>query len=207
MRSIDLPSSFIEKNFQEVIVTQQPSKQPKSLLPTIDTEKVPEPLPKEKILERTLSKSSIDNNPIFMIYTKCESVENLNKVRKSLWRVPVADRMKTIWWIYTWPIKFILTITVPNPKTYRRAYPLTFFMCILWIGINAYMIVWMMTVVGNVTILLFDLYICNLIEFIFYSFICRLYIQNSRCCHGFDLFSGRWLHAGGYIKCNSDSKR
>lgn len=152
MRSIDLPSSFIEKNFQEVIVTQQPSKQPKSLLPTIDTEKMPEPMPKEKILERTLSKSSIDNNPIFMIYTKCESVENLNKVRKSLWRVPVADRMKTIWWIYTWPIKFILTITVPNPKTYRRAYPLTFFMCILWIGINAYMIVWMMTVVGNVCI-------------------------------------------------------
>lgn len=146
--SYDLPSSFIEKNFQEVIVTQQPSQQPKSLYPTMDTEKEPEPMPTESKLVRTLSKSSIDNNPIFMIYTKSESVENLNKVRKSLWRRPVAGPMKTIWWTYTWPIKFILTITVPNPKTYRRAYPLTFLMCIGWIGINAYMIVWMMTVVG-----------------------------------------------------------
>lgn len=146
MRRLDLPSSFIEKNFQEVIVTQQPSKQTPEL-PTIDSEKV---MAKEKILERTLSKSSIDNNPIFMIYTKCESVENLDKVRKSLWRFPVANRMKMIWWIYTWPIKCILTMTVPNPKTYRRAYPLTFVMCILWIGINAYMIVWMLTVVGTV---------------------------------------------------------
>lgn len=149
MRRIDLPSSFIEKNFQEVIVTQQPSKQTAEL-PTIDSEKVPKSMAKEKILERTVSKSSIDNNPIFMIYTKCESVENLNKVRKSLWRFPDANRMKMIWWIYTWPIKCILTMTVPNPKTYRRAYPLTFVMCILWIGINAYMIVWMLTVVGTV---------------------------------------------------------
>lgn len=85
-----------------------------------------------------------------MIYTSTETVESVNKVRKSLWRFPVADRFKTIWWIYTWPIKFILTITIPNPKTYRRLYPLSFLMCILWIGLNAYMIVWMITVIGIV---------------------------------------------------------
>lgn len=136
---VDLPSSFIEKNFREVIVSQQPCET-----------KCPE---KEKQanekLERTLSKSSIDNNPIFMIYTKSECVEDVNKVRKSLWRIPIASRLKTIWWIYTWPIKFILTITIPNPKTYRRLYPVTFLMCIIWIGLNAYMIVWMLTVIGT----------------------------------------------------------
>lgn len=83
-----------------------------------------------------------------MIYTKYDSNESVNKIRKSLWRVPVSNRLKSIWWTYTWPIKFILTITVPNPKTYRRLYPVTFLMCILWIGLNAYMVVWMLTVIG-----------------------------------------------------------
>lgn len=115
---------------------------------TEKSEKEKEANHKAEKLERTLSKSSIDNNPIFMIYTKCESVEDVNKVRKSLWRLPVSNRLKTIWWCYTWPIKCILTITIPNPKTYRRLYPLTFLMCIIWIGVNAYMIVWMLTVIG-----------------------------------------------------------
>lgn len=147
--SIDLPSSFIEKNFtqqqqqqqDDVIVVTSPQPCEKSKEAILNEKK-------EK-LERTLSKSSIDNKPIFMIYTKCESVEDVNKVRKSLWRIPISNRMKTIWWIYTWPIKCILTITIPNPKTYRRLYPLSFIMCILWIGLNAYMIVWMLTVVGK----------------------------------------------------------
>lgn len=141
---VDLPSSFIEKNFGEVIVQQQ-HQQPCEMKPNA---KEKEAIRKIEKLERTLSKSSIDNNPIFMIYTKCESVDNVKKVRKSLWRIPIANRLKTIWWIYTWPIKCILTITIPNPKTFRRLYPLTFLMCILWIGLNAYMIVWMLTVIG-----------------------------------------------------------
>lgn len=71
------------------------------------------------------------------------------KKRKSLWIMPSGDRTRLIWWIYTWPIKLLLTISIPNPKTYRRLYPLTFFMCIIWIGLNAYMIVWMITVMGE----------------------------------------------------------
>lgn len=149
--SIDLPSSFVEKNF-----TQQQQKQQQQENVIVITSPQPCEKSKETILnekkeklERTLSKSSIDNKPIFMIYTKSESVEDVNKVRKSLWRIPISNRLKTIWWIYTWPIKCILTITIPNPKTYRRLYPLSFIMCILWIGLNAYMIVWMLTVVGK----------------------------------------------------------
>lgn len=135
----------MEKNFRNVIVvSQQPCETKMFEKINNDTEK------KKEKLERTLSKSSINNNPIFMIYTKCENIETLNKVRKSLWRIPIANRFKTIWWIYTWPIKCILTITIPNPKTYRRLYPLSFLMCICWIGLNAYMIVWMLTVIGMI---------------------------------------------------------
>lgn len=136
----------MEKNFREMIVVSQ--RETPCETKTGDKSNMKTTQKREK-LERTLSKSSIDDSPIFMIYTKRESVKCLNKVRKSLWHVPLANRLKTIWWIYTWPIKFILTITIPNPKTYRRLYPLTFVMCIMWIGLNAYMIVWMLTVIGK----------------------------------------------------------
>lgn len=86
-----------------------------------------------------------------MIYSQEKEIdeETGRKVRKSLWRIPCVDRLKTAWWFYTWPIKLILTCTIPNPKTYRKLYPLTFLMCIIWIGLNAYMIVWMITIVGK----------------------------------------------------------
>lgn len=136
--STELPSSFIEKNFQQVIVSQ----------PTTNGTKK-EVKNKRDLLERTLSKSSINNGSIFLIYTREESVIDGNEVRKSLWNLPIGNRLKTIWWAYTWLIKFMLTMTIPNPKTYRRLYPLTFLMCIIWIGLNAYMVVWMVTVIGT----------------------------------------------------------
>lgn len=70
------------------------------------------------------------------------------KVRKSLWTMPNHSGVKQFWYFYTWPIKFILTITVPSPKTYRKLYPLTFILCIIWIGLNSYMIFWMIAIVG-----------------------------------------------------------
>lgn len=136
--STELPSSFIEKNFQQVIVSQ----------PTTNGTKK-EVKNKRDLLERTLSKSSINNGSIFLIYTREESVIDGNEVRKSLWNLPIGNRLKTIWWAYTWLIKFMLTMTIPNPTTYRRLYPLTFLMCIIWIGLNAYMVVWMVTVIGT----------------------------------------------------------
>lgn len=71
------------------------------------------------------------------------------KKRKSLWRVPEGHLARSIWWYYTWPIKCILTMAIPNPKTWRRLYPLTFLMCVVFIGINSYMIVWMITIMGK----------------------------------------------------------
>lgn len=71
-----------------------------------------------------------------------------SKQRKSLWRVPEGPIQRKIWWGYTWPIKFVLTLLIPHPKTYRRLYPVTFLMCIVCIGLNSYLAVWMLTVIG-----------------------------------------------------------
>lgn len=156
---VGLPSSFIEKNFHHVIINQ------------------PKPIVDEKLekkrkmeLERTLSKSSIDNSPIFMIYTRDDDDSDGNKIRKSLWHLPPTRTVpKTLWWFYTWPIKFVLTMTIPNPKTYRRLYPLTFLLCIIWIGSNAYLVVWMVTVIGKTATRLF-FFVCAFCNF--RSFLC-----------------------------------
>lgn len=75
--------------------------------------------------------------------------EEIIKLRKSLWTLPKGKWLKRLWWFYTWPIKFILTLTIPNPKTYKKLYPLTFALCVVWIGANSYLIVWMMTTIGE----------------------------------------------------------
>lgn len=67
---------------------------------------------------------------------------------KSLWRISRDSKFKTFWWFYTWPIRFLLTFTVPNPKRMRSWYPLTFILCILYIGLNSFMIYWMVAIIG-----------------------------------------------------------
>lgn len=71
------------------------------------------------------------------------------KERKSLWQRPCdKSKLQTFWYFYTWPIKFMLTISIPSPKTYPKLFPITFFMCIIWIGANSYLVVWMIVRIG-----------------------------------------------------------
>lgn len=69
--------------------------------------------------------------------------------KKSLWSIPQRSKLGTFWWFYIWPAKFLLTMTIPNPKTFPRLYPVTFIMCIIWIGLNSYLIVWMVVRIGE----------------------------------------------------------
>lgn len=164
---IELPSSFIEKNLRNTVVMVQPDK-----LPDVAA---------SKGSPGNMAKSSINNAPIFMIYSNApKSEETEKKVRKSLWRVPMASRLKTVWWAYTWPIKFILTMTIPNPKTYRKLYPLTFIMCVIWIGVNAYMIVWMISIIGE----RLSAFSGTFSVAIHPSFILRLHVFRSGCRNG-----------------------
>ncbi|KAG4065953.1 hypothetical protein HA402_006671 [Bradysia odoriphaga] len=122
------------------------------------------PLPSPNELNDTPSRYDMNNNtsnqekPIYYINgeSSCQSINaadhstdvDSEKLGKSLWIFPNGTWQRKFWWTYTWPIKFILTITIPSPKTYKKLYPLSFVLCIVWIGINSYLIVWMMTVVG-----------------------------------------------------------
>ncbi|XP_044014574.1 sodium/potassium/calcium exchanger 3-like isoform X2 [Aphidius gifuensis] len=65
--------------------------------------------------------------------------------------LPPNDLLKILKFILTWPIRFVLFITIPDTR-YKRLrfwYPITFIMCITWIALSSYLASWMTTIVGD----------------------------------------------------------
>lgn len=112
-----------------------------------------------------LNKEDINGSGIFVVNTPVNAsiASNINltyskswvgdevtiEMPEKLFRLPhdKSIAMK-IWWAYSWPIRALLSCIIPNPITRRTWYPLTFIMCIIIIGCNAYLIVWMLTALG-----------------------------------------------------------
>jgi hypothetical protein len=69
---------------------------------------------------------------------------------------PVGGILQTAWHVFSWPISLLVFISIPDCRKnhFRHLYPLTFFMCIVWIGTASYLNAWMMTVIGMYFILL-----------------------------------------------------
>jgi hypothetical protein len=57
--------------------------------------------------------------------------------------------LPTVWWAFSLPVAFALSVTVPDCRTKRKVYPFTFIMCIIWIGISSYIVSWMLAVCGE----------------------------------------------------------
>uniref|UniRef100_A0A6P7F8W4 Sodium/potassium/calcium exchanger 3-like n=1 Tax=Diabrotica virgifera virgifera TaxID=50390 RepID=A0A6P7F8W4_DIAVI len=80
------------------------------------------------------------------------TLEDCEKLEEStnIWIWPKEETIKgKLWWIFTWPISFFLFLTIPDCRKHPRLYVITFFMCIIWIGITSYIISWLITVIGN----------------------------------------------------------
>jgi hypothetical protein len=52
------------------------------------------------------------------------------------------------WWIFTYPIRILLFMTIPNPLVYRRFYLLSFIMSMIMLAFTSYVIFWMIAVIG-----------------------------------------------------------
>lgn len=54
-------------------------------------------------------------------------------------------------WILTWPIHLVFLFTIPDCEKprYKKWFPLTFIMCIIWIGSLSYVVAWMITIIGK----------------------------------------------------------
>ena len=69
--------------------------------------------------------------------------------------------LERCWWICTWPINAALLITIPDCRrpSLRNWYPLTFFMCIVWIAGVSYIVGWDITIIGNFTDCIYNFFI------------------------------------------------
>ncbi|XP_037916308.1 sodium/potassium/calcium exchanger 3 isoform X2 [Hermetia illucens] len=70
----------------------------------------------------------------------------------SLIRFPTKKGcLRQIMWIVIWPIHFLFFFTIPDCERPRlkKLFPLTFLMCIVWIGSLSYMVAWMITIIGD----------------------------------------------------------
>ena len=67
-----------------------------------------------------------------------------------VWEIPRdVSKFDLFWYFLTWPIRFMLHYTIPNPIKYKKWFMLSFAMCIVWIGCVAYIVFWMIVVIGD----------------------------------------------------------
>lgn len=59
--------------------------------------------------------------------------------------------IRQIMWAIIWPIHLLFGLTIPNCKSkkFKKLFPFTFLMCIIWIGSLSYIVAWMITIVGK----------------------------------------------------------
>ncbi|XP_059622515.1 sodium/potassium/calcium exchanger 3-like isoform X2 [Phlebotomus argentipes] len=75
-----------------------------------------------------------------------------NNVDFSLLRYPCEGScFRQIVWIVTWPIHLVFFFTIPDCEKPRlkKWFPMTFVMCIIWIGSLSYLVAWMITIIGD----------------------------------------------------------
>lgn len=95
------------------------------------------------------NKAFADNTNVASLEKVTVANEEDIKPKRGLFEFPrTKSLIYKIWWLYTLPLKIILGITIPSPVTCRKFYPLSFIMCIIWIGVNSYFVTWSMSVIG-----------------------------------------------------------
>ncbi|XP_063837512.1 sodium/potassium/calcium exchanger 3 isoform X2 [Ostrinia nubilalis] len=76
----------------------------------------------------------------------------VDEYEHSLWKWPSGRSCITkTTWIVTWPIHLVFLFTIPDCEKprFKNWFPLTFIMCIVWIGSLSYIVAWMITIIGD----------------------------------------------------------
>ncbi|KAL1498367.1 hypothetical protein ABEB36_009177 [Hypothenemus hampei] len=92
------------------------------------------------------------SNGVEQILVSDVTLKDIEEIEESvnIWEWPRrATNKAKFWWTFTWPISFILYMTTPTIKTYPKLYIVTFAMCVFWIGGVAYLVAWLITVIGD----------------------------------------------------------
>ena len=70
----------------------------------------------------------------------------------SLIRFPKEKNcFRKVMWFIIWPIHFLFMLTIPDCErpNLKKLFPITFLMCIIWIGSLSYLVAWMITIIGK----------------------------------------------------------
>lgn len=59
------------------------------------------------------------------------------------------SKFDVFWFFFTWPIRFLLWITIPHPNKHPKLFPLSFLMCIVWIACTSWVVFWMVVIIGD----------------------------------------------------------
>ncbi|KAI8430891.1 hypothetical protein MSG28_001017 [Choristoneura fumiferana] len=87
------------------------------------------------------------------MYTEITPLLVKDSSNSTIWPWPdeKTSGARRLLWILTWPISLVLWMTVPDCRRRRALYPLTFIMCIVWIGGVSYLVAWIITIIGHGT--------------------------------------------------------
>lgn len=81
-------------------------------------------------------------------FTEIYAVMDENEFK--IWEIPHGvSTFQVVWFFFTWPIRFTLHYTIPHPIKHKYLFPLSFLMCIVWIGLSSYMVFWMVVIIGD----------------------------------------------------------
>ena len=66
------------------------------------------------------------------------------------WEIPSGILAK-IWWLCFFPVNILFFLSIPDVRRPKcvKWFPLSFLMCIAWIGVVAYEVTWLITVIGK----------------------------------------------------------
>lgn len=77
-------------------------------------------------------------------------IDEIEEEEFKVWEIPRdTTKFNMFWYFFTWPIRFLLHYTIPNPIVYKKWFVLSFAMCIIWIGAISYVVFWMIVVIGD----------------------------------------------------------
>lgn len=129
-------------------------------------------------------------------------IDEIEEEEFKIWELPrEPSAFDIFWFFFTWPIRFALHYTIPNPIKYKKWFALTFILCIVWIGTVAYVVFWMVVVIGD-TFRIPEPGM-NLLALLAYLFIFIKFILS----YGIHVASFRRLYARSYFSSHCNEKR
>ncbi|XP_037036753.1 sodium/potassium/calcium exchanger 3 isoform X2 [Bradysia coprophila] len=117
--------------------------------------KVVNKLGEEDVVEAELSKTTDNKAEVISVpEAPPKEIAEVDIIPKgySLIRFPKEKScFRKIMWFVIWPIHFLFMLTIPDCERPRLKnwFPITFLMCIVWIGSLSYLVAWMITILGD----------------------------------------------------------